>query len=305
MQTHRSLIGGFGLTLLLTLSGMAIGPSVLQAAQRIDSDRPEAWAMNYFTSVSLLAGLGPPSRRKFGSVDLGVELGWIPSLSKSQRKVGFNGVKEEDLNKAPIFGRPRLTLGLPWNVAMVLSYVPPVPLFGVRANLFAFGLERPIYEHPPWTLGLRGYGQIGHIDGAFTCSSDVVKFKPGSAGNPAGCQKESNDRAIQHYGGLELTGAYRFDKLKGLTPWVAVAGNYLDNAFHVRAQTFGFQDRTRLATTTWTFSASGGVIYPLSDKLQVSVGVFYTPLEVTRPPETSSHLDGLLNVRTLLTYRWR
>src|SRR4029077_19162194 len=125
MQKHRSLIGGFGFALLLTLCGMTIGSSALQAAQRIDPDRPEAWAMNYFTSVSLLAGLGPPSRKKFGSIHLGVELGWIPMLSKSQSKVGFNGVKEEDLNKAPIFGRPRLTLGLPWDFAAVLSYVPP------------------------------------------------------------------------------------------------------------------------------------------------------------------------------------
>src|SRR5262245_14717812 len=256
--------------------------------------------MNYFTSLSLLAGLGPPYSRKPASFEAGLELSWIPELSASQRRVGFNGTKEEDLNKAPIFARPRLTIGLPWSTALTLSYVPPIHLFGVTPNLFAFGVERPLYDRKPWTVGLRAYGQIGDIEGAFTCSEDAARSRPGSPQNPLGCQGESSDTATQRYGGLELTAAYRLEQARGLTPYVAVAGNFLDTRFQVDALELGVRDRTRQAASTWTFSATGGFVYPLSDGMRLSIGAFYSPLWVRRPPATDSELDGVLSARGLV-----
>ena len=290
-----------GLILFTVWNGQALA----QQTEHLDADRPEAWAMNYFASVSLLAGLGTPYSREPGSLEGGFEIDWIPKLSKSKRRVGFNGLKEDDLNKAPIFARPRLTIGLPWRFSLLLSYLPPIKLFGVKPNLFAFALERPIYERQPWTVGLRVYGQIGEVEGAYTCPSDVAKYPPGSPQNLFGCEKKSSDTATLRYGGLELSGAYRSETLRGLTPYLAVAGNLLDTRFQVDALTFGFHDRRRLTAETWTFSMSGGVVYPLTNRLSVSVGLFYSPLWVTRPPATSSQNDALFNARAMLTFRLR
>jgi hypothetical protein len=290
-----------GLILFTVWNGQALA----QQTEHLDADRPEAWAMNYFASVSLLAGLGTPYSREPGSLEGGFEIDWIPKLSKSKRRVGFNGLKEDDLNKAPIFARPRLTIGLPWRFSLLLSYLPPIKLFGVKPNLFAFALERPMYERQPWTVGLRVYGQIGEVEGAYTCPSDVAKYPPGSPQNLFGCEKKSSDTATLRYGGLELSGAYRIETLRGLTPYLAVAGNLLDTRFQVDALTFGFHDRRRLTAETWTFSMSGGVVYPLTNRLSVSVGLFYSPLWVTRPPATSSQNDALFNARAMLTFRLR
>jgi hypothetical protein len=290
--------------LLITFPGAhALAQTVIRDTEFLDSDRPEAWAMNYVTSATLLSGFGAPRTRIPGSIEVGAELDWIPQLSSAQQRVGFNGTKEEDLNKAPIFGRPRVTIGLPWRFALTLSYVPPIRIFGVKPNLFAFALERPLYERDSWTIGMRMYGQIGNVEGAFTCPGDVVQFSPGSPGNIYGCEKKSADKSSQHYAGLELSGAYRIDRLRGLTPYITVAGNYLDTQVRVNAQTFGNFDRTRLEAETWTFSATAGVTYPLTNRLMLSVGMFYSPLWVTRPPATSSQNDPLLNVRALLTYQ--
>jgi len=274
-------------------------------AQQIDSDRPEAWAMNYFTSLSLFAGLGPPRRRTPGSVEGGLELGWIPPLSTRESRVGFNGAKEEDLNKAPIFARPRLTVGLPWSAALSLAYVPPLRIFGVTPNLFDVAVERPIYDAQSWTIGVRAYGQTGTVEGAFTCPKEAVRSRPGSPQNPLGCVDESSDTATQRYGGLELTAGYRIAHARGLTPYVAVAGNYLATQFQVDAmEVGGVHDRTHLVANTWTFSTNGGVVYPVGENLRLSLGLFYSPLWVRRPPETSSHLDGVFNVRVLATYQF-
>ena len=290
--------------LLVTLSsGQALAQVVINETEFLHSDRPEAWAMNYFTSATLLSGLSVPRSRALGSIEVGAELDWVPQLNSAQRQVGFNGTKEEDLNKAPIFGRPRITFGLPGRFALTLSYVPPIRIFGIKPNLFAFALERPLYERDAWTIGMRLYGQIGNVEGAFTCPGEVARFPPGSSENFYGCEKKSADKSIQRYAGLELSGAYRIEQLGGLTPYIAVAGNFLDAQVHVNAQTFGILDRTHLEAKTWTFSASAGVAYPLADKLMLSVGMFYSPLWVTRPPATSSQNDAFINVRALLTYQ--
>ena len=297
----------FAVACFLSFFGNVSAQEVVRSTEKLDADRPEAWAMSYFSSISLLSGLGTPRTRDPGSLEIGFEANWVPQLGKSLKKVGFNGLKEEDLNKAPIFMRPRLTVGLPWKFALTLSYLPPIEVFGVEPNLFAFALERPLFERAPWTVGVRAYGQIGEIRGAFTCPSDVAKFPIGAPQNLFGCEKKSNDIVTQRYGGLEFSGSYRIDHiewLRGLTPYISVAGNFLDHKFRVRARTFGFADRRRLLADTWTFSASAGVTYPLTEKLQLSVGVFYTPLWVTRPPDTSSRNDTLFNVRSMITYRF-
>lgn len=290
--------------LLFTLWSLAFPSRGRCAKENIDSDRPEAWAMNYFSSVSLLAGLGAPFSRELGAVEVGAEIQWLPQLSKSMRRVGFNGVKYEDLNQAPIFTRPRLTVGLPWRTALTLSYVPPIRAFGVKPHLFAFALERPLYERNPWTFGIRLYGQIGKIEGAFTCPKDVAKFPAGSPENPFGCNKKSDDEVTQQYGGVELSGSYRIKQLKGLTPYIAVAGNFLDNKMQVRAQTFGNRDRNRLFAQTWTFSATAGIVYPLTKRIYLNLSLFYTPLWVSRPPDTDTQNDPLFNVRAGISYRW-
>lgn len=261
--------------------------------------------MNYFTSVTLLSGLSVPHARRPGSMEVAAELGWIPHLGKGERTVGFNGTKEEDLNHSPVFARPRMTVGLPWRMAMTLSWVSPIEITDLKPQLFAFALERPLYEREPVTVGARLYAQIGATEGPITCYDDVVRFPPGSPQNPYGCEGESSDRARQRYVGLEVSVARKLDQFGGVTPWAAVAGNFLDNEVRVHAQTFGVPDRSLLNSETWTFAASAGFRVPLGDRIYASVGVFYSPLSVVRPPYTSTDNDALFNVRGLISYEFQ
>ncbi|MDV6345077.1 hypothetical protein [Nitrosomonas sp. Is37] len=304
LSHYRCLICIASLFIIFS-SSQTLAQEVIRNTEFLESNRPEAWAMNYYTTATLLSGLSVPRSRKFGSIEVGFELDWLPQLSTEERRVGLSGTKVEDLNKSPIFARPRVTIGLPWQFALTLSYVPPIKIFGLKPNLFAFALERPLYEHDSWRIGMRLYGQIGNVVGAFTCSGDDMNFEPGSPENPAGCEGKSADKAIQNYAGFELSGAYRIEKLGGLTPYIAVAGNFLDTQVNVNAPTFGVINKNRIKAETWTFSMSAGFAYPLTDKLMFSVGMFYSPLWITRPPATSSENDPFINVRSLLTYQLR
>ena len=108
-----------------------------------------------------------------------METDWVPQLDAGQQRIGFNGRAPQDLNKVPFLVRPVLRVGLPDKFSAIVAAPPPFELFGVHAHLLAFGLERPLLEREHWTLGWRGYGQVGSVKGAFTCP-------PKSAAMPTG-----------------------------------------------------------------------------------------------------------------------
>lgn len=276
--------------------------------QHISFESPEAWALKYFASTSMLSGLqppAPPEGRRFGSLTVGLELDWIPALSATQSRVGFGGTAPEDLNKVPILVRPVVRVGLPWKFSVVAAAPPPFHLFGVTAHLFEFGVERPIMEREHWTLGWRGYGQVGSVKGAFTCPRSVLGFEPGSPNNPEECIAESADSASLRYAGTELQFAYRIPSLPKWQPHVASGINYIDGVFHVNAPLEDARDRTRLWTHGKTFSETAGITYSLSKKAAITVDAFYAPLSVRRSVDAPRTNDGLFNVRALLSYNFR
>jgi hypothetical protein len=293
-----------GMALILAVPSLARAQATLNATEHVAFDRPESWALAYFASATLVTGLEPPHARPAGSLALGIEVNWLPAVSDAQRFVGFDGTKQEDLNKTPVVLRPRLTIGLPGQWSIIVAVVPPIPVFGVSPRLLAVAVERPVVTTSQISIGARGYGQIGSVTGAYTCPPGVLSFEPGTPGNLYGCQAESSDRATLGYAGAEGSVAYRSDALKGLSPHAAIAVTYMDLGFQVNAQTFGFLDQTHLLTHGTTWSTSAGVSSRLSSKFDVSVDVFYTPLSVQRPNQAASN-EGLFNVRALAVYRLR
>jgi len=274
-----------------------------EPTEHLSSDEPESWAMLYFTSVTMFSGLGTPRAREPWSVELGLELGHIPHLSTSERTVGFDGTKVENLNNSPFLARPILTIGLPWRMSFSLAYVPPIKLWGVKPNLLAMALERPLIERGPWSAGVRLHGQVGKTKGPFTCPGYAAKYESGSDGNPYGCEGRSDDRVIQNYVGIEVSGSYRFESLWGVTPYLTLGANYLDTEFHTRAVTFGAVDRTKMATNSFRFSLGTGLGYPLTQNTWLSLGMFYVPLTVDRDVPGGQHHESLINVRASLSYK--
>lgn len=270
----------------------------------LEFDRPESWAMQYFTSGLLMGGLETPEAPHAGSIRIGFDFAWIPSMSAAQQVVGFNGTKAEDLNKAPFFGRPRISFGLPGRFVLTLAANPPLTTFGVKPKFFGAALGRPITTGEGWNLGWRVSGQAGNATAAFTCPQSVLAFPPGDPGNAYGCQGLSTDVATLRFITGELDAWRKIDALHGLSPHASVMLTYMNNIFQVNAMEFKFIDQTRLLADGFTVAGSGGVTLPLTDRISATADVFYTPLRVTRP-NASSSIEGMLNVRGLVSYRVR
>jgi hypothetical protein len=291
------------------LTGEAFAQATVNpAARHVPFDSPEGWALKYFTSTTLLSGLQPPEDgeappRRFGSVTLGLELGWLPELSAERARVGFSGRKEEDLNKVPLLARPVLRVGLPGKFSLVAAAPLPFGAFGVTPRLLALGVERPLLERGQWRLGWRAYGQTGWIRGSFTCPEKALAAPAGSPANPSGCIAESRDVARLRYAGTEVQVAYRIRRMRRLIPHGAVGVNLINSKFEVDALLERRLDRSQLWTRGVTFNGTAGITYLLTPKLAFTVDAFYTPLWVRRTAGGSRENDGLFNVRALLNYR--
>jgi len=279
--------------------------TIVSPTEHLAFDRPEAWAQAYFTSVSFLTGLDVTSSDAPGSVRVQLEGGWIPSLSPGEEQVGFAGTASEDLNKAPLFIRPRVQVGLPARFSVIVGGVPPIRAFGITPRLIDLAVEWAMIDTAAWRLAWRAHGQTGTVTGAFTCPAAVVALPPGGAGNPTGCEAPSADEATLRYGAIEFDVARRIARLQSLTPHAAISLNDIHSRFQVDAHTFGRIDQTLLETGGVTWSISTGAALPIGRRVEVAVDAFYTPLAVQRSTLLPSVTDGLFNVRALASYRIR
>jgi len=295
-STLSKLIVSAAAVSLLILTNPA-SAQVIDDVEQLDWDRPEAWAMKYFNSVSLLTGLGAPQTRRPWSFEIGLELDSIPQLSEDQRRIGFGGSKVEDLNRLPVFFRPRLIIGLPAEFSIEVAWVPPVEINDVSSNIFSVGLERPFFRSGALVLGGRLTGQLGTIKGDLTCTSEEASYPPGPPDNIWGCEAPSNDELTLNSVSLAFTGGFT---VKKTTFHWGLAANYMDMEFQVDALTDGIQDRSLLLADGWTWSVNGGASWQLSRLFGISAELFYSPLSVTRPPSTNTENDPLINLRTML-----
>ncbi len=278
---------------VITSSVSALGQEVRRVEEKLTFDRPEAWALKYYDSLTLLSMIAAPVERPSRSVDVSLELTPIPRLSRKERTVGFNGTKEEDINKLALLVRPRVTVALPQHFSITAAWVPPVEISGVRANLFSAGVTRILQSSDTSIAAATLSGQTGTVKGSFTCPENYLKFDPTGR---FGCEQPSRDTSTLRHVGLELFAGRHLGRA---TLGLSAAATYTDLQFQVNALTFGFIDRRHLTAhgTTWTVAA--GATLPVASRTDLAIDLSYTPLSIRRPNEPRTH-DSLLTERLML-----
>jgi len=305
MTTLGRSVLALGMALAVASAAPARAQSVVSEAETLDFDRPESWGMKYYASLALLTSMGVKEKRAAGSVDLGFEGSYVPQMSDEQRRIGFNGTKLEDVNKTSFFGRIRGSVGLGKGLALELGYTPPIEVGGAKPNILALGLARPFDLSRTWRLGVRGYGQIGTIEGDITCSADEVAAGDDVQQNPFQCVEPSEDESRQKVIGLELVAGYDGDSR--FKPYVGLGLSYMDLEFQVNAlYSDGLvEDHNLQLTSGTTVSATAGLTFEANARWRVTAELFYAWLRVTRPPSTTSGNEGFFNGRVFVSYRIR
>ena len=284
----------------LLLPAFAFAQAVIEDVEHLDSRRPEAWAMNRIAASTLMTSFGESPQLAPWRWRVSADLGHIPRLSDSQRRVAFIGSQESDLNRSPVFGRVRAGLGLPGGFVAELGYTPPLEVRGTRPeNLFSLAVGCRTIERDRFVLSTRIFAQRGKARGDITCPAEIAGAGPHR--NPAGCQAASDDRITLDYYGADATASW---DLAGWRAHASLGAVRADLAVQVDALTSGFRDRTRLtARGSWPF-ATVGASRNLDARWNVGVELLYVPLRVQRELAGSSETDALASLRVRLAYRF-
>jgi hypothetical protein len=142
---------------------------------RYELSSAEGRLLGFYSSA--LAGVAPgipfgPGTKAL-SLELALELSYIPHLTAQQRTAGFD--KPEASNLSPILPRPRLALAIPGNFVIQGSWLPPVTVSDARGNLYGLALSHHL--HSPMrgvaTFASRLAFADGRVEGAITCGEHL------------------------------------------------------------------------------------------------------------------------------------
>ena len=286
--------------ILLALAARPVqAQTVVRQDERLASDRPEAWALNRVAGSTLMTAFGQTPMLAPGRWSLSAELGDVPRLSASQRRVGFNGDKQEDLNKSPVFGRLRVDVGLPAGWVAELGYTPPLAINGARPrNLVALAIGRRVLERGSFTLSARAFGQHGRVEGDITCPAALVGVTDLDR-NPYGCQSASKDRISVNDYGIDLVSGWN----AGRWHWHGDLGVVrTELQAQVDAFTFDVHDRSHLVANGVLRYAALGVGRDLGRHWSITTELLHVPLDVRRGPDAASHSEPLTSLRVQLRY---
>jgi hypothetical protein len=117
----------------------------------------------------VVASTVTPSRPR---VEASIEVSYLPHLSAEQRTTGSD--KPEATNLAPLFARPRVAVRLPAGFGLETSWIPPVRVFDVKANLFAGAVSRSFALPSRVRLVPRVSFVGGRVEGPITCNRESM-----------------------------------------------------------------------------------------------------------------------------------
>ena len=271
------------------------------SSEEVSFSSPEGWGMSYMSAASLNLSDSFPASLDFGELVITGEISTIPKLNREQQKIGFGGLKYEDLNKSPLFGRGKLKIGFYWDSVLELSYTPPLEIKGAKPNnLWGIALAKPIISNDSVNLGIRYYRLSGNAVADVTCSENTVNQPLYTAGNPSGCISVSKDRIDLGHQGFEilLASNYINEKFK---PYISLASTKIDSSVKIDAQLELSREIAFVQTSGTINTLNFGLNYKISDNWQFNLGTSYTPLDVNRPTPAGGD-DDFWNLK--LGFSW-
>src|SRR5262249_9651113 len=104
-------------------------------------------------------------------LSIGLEGAYVPHVDAATATptICRPGKGPEDVNLLPALPRPRLAVPLPLGFALEASWLPPIRVNGVKANLFSFSVGKAFGKVDGLTVGLRGHATLGSIRAPITC----------------------------------------------------------------------------------------------------------------------------------------
>src|SRR5688572_26443192 len=221
-----------------------------------------------------------------GSIRIGAEGEYVPKPDPELEQTGACFTqKSEETSLSPVFGRPRITIGVPLGFSIELAYLPPVTIARAKPNLLSFAVAQTThYAFGPatgTTVVVRGHGTFGNVKGAITCPAGSLQQT--SPTTPCYGTEPSNDTFHPDMFGGEIAAGFA-PGTRGLSFYAGAGANRIDPHFQVGfTDLYGNVDATQVQLEKPLVRAAffGGVTAVLRQILDVGAQIYSVPADAT------------------------
>jgi hypothetical protein len=209
-----------------------------------------------------------------GAFQIGFEGSYLPGIdsAKATATVCRPGKGPEHTRFLFAPPRPRLGVSLPGGFALEASWVPPVRVAGVKANLFGFSLAK-IIGGDRLAAAIRAHATLGLIHAPITCDQDAL------ADPVSECFQGtlSDDKYSPNIYGADITLGLTGGALR---PYVGTGYNRLQPRFQVNfTNRFGSADSTRVEVNLNRAVLFGGASWQLRERIDVTGEIYAAPAD--------------------------
>jgi hypothetical protein len=208
--------------------------------------------------------------------EVGLEAAYLPKIAPATATPTIcqpgKGPESTDLLFA--VPRPRIGIPLPLGLALEASWIPPVRVAGVKANLFGVSLAKP-FELWNLTGSVRAHSTFGSIRAPITCNRAALSDRASECFNGT----LSDDQFSPNIFGADLSvGKSMF--AGRLRPYIGGGYNRLDPRLQVNfTNQFGFVDHTRVEVNLDRLALFGGATWQMTGRFAATTEVYGTPAD--------------------------
>jgi hypothetical protein len=222
-------------------------------------------------SVPVVFSPGAPPGEPRG-VTFGIEATRMPGVDRATATptICRPGKGPENTGVLPALARPRVGVPLPHGLALEASWIPPVRVNGVKANLFGLALTESVGHRDGLTAAIRAHATFGSVHAPVTCDHDELADPVSECFGGA----LSDDRYSPNIMGVDLSVGWAMAGGR-LRPYVGSGYNRLQPRFQVNfTNQFGTTDRTSVAVNLDRVAVFGGAAWQLTDRLAITGEIY-------------------------------
>lgn len=200
----------------------------------------------------------------FSGFQAGLELASLPHVDDATATPTICEPDKGPENTDLLFAlpRPRIGLPLPFGLALQASWVPPVRIHGVKANLLGISVEKAFGRLDGLVAAIRAHATFGSVRAPVTCDEDALEDPDSECFRGT----RSDDRLRPNILGLDV--AVGGPLLEGrLRPYGGVGYNRLQPRFQVHfTDQFGQEEATPSSSSAGTSPGTSARASPTSSR---------------------------------------
>lgn len=238
----------------------------------------EARTMAIFDVPLAFSAATAPAERHRGAISIGLEVTYLPKVSDSLGipKICRPGkLRPEHTDFLFAMPRPRIALGLSGGFAIEASWIPPVRISDVKANIVGFAVSRttPLGGRGA-LLDIRVHGSYGVLKAPITCDEEALQ----DAGSECFMGTRSYDAFKPNVWGAEAAVGWPLGAT--LRPYLGAGYNHLAPRFQVNfTNQFGETDRRKVTVDLDRGVLFGGVTWQARRLLDLSAEIYSAPTD--------------------------